>query len=179
MASRVLILFAHPALHRSRINAALMEAVQGMEGVTFRDLYEEYPTLHVDVETEQELLLEHDVIVWQHPFYWYSAPALLKEWQDVVLEYGFAYGEGGTRLVGKRVLSALTTGGPEEAYQKTGYNRFTMRELLAPFAQTSFLCGMEYLEPFIIHGVRGLTAEQVQEWAQRYRARIAALVAGD
>lgn len=167
--ARVLILFAHPALHRSRVNVALMEAVQGMEGVTFRDLYEEYPNLHIDFETEQELLLEHDIIVWQHPFYWYSAPAILKEWQDVVLEYGFAYGEGGTKLAGKKVMSALTTGGPEEAYHREGYNRYTMKELLAPFDQTARLCGMEYLDPFVIHGVRQLTDEQIQAWAQRYK----------
>jgi len=170
--ARVLILFAHPALHRSRVNMALMEAVQGMEGVTFRDLYEEYPNLHIDFETEQELLLEHDVIVWQHPFYWYSAPAILKEWMDVVLEYGFAYGEGGTRLAGKKVMSALTTGGPLEAYQHDGYNHYTMKELLAPFDQTARLCGMEYLEPFIIHGVRQLTAFQLKECATKYRQKI-------
>jgi len=170
--ARVLILFAHPALHRSRINAALMEAVQGMEGVTFRDLYEEYPNLNIDFETEQELLLEHDIIVWQHPFYWYSAPAILKEWLDVVLEYGFAYGEGGTRLAGKKVMSALTTGGPAEAYQRGGYNHYTLKELLAPFDQTARLCGMEYLEPFVIQGVRQLTNEDVQKWAALYRQRV-------
>lgn len=170
--ARVLILFAHPALHRSRINAALVDAVQGIEGVTFRDLYEEYPNLHIDFETEQELLLEHDIIVWQHPFYWYSAPAILKEWLDVVLEYGFAYGEGGTRLTGKKVMSALTTGGPAEAYQRGGYNHYSLKELLAPYDQTARLCGMEYLEPFVIQGVRKLTNAEVGEWAERYRQRI-------
>jgi len=33
------------------------------------------------------------------------------------LEYGFAYGEEGRVLHGKKVMSALTTGGSEEAYQ--------------------------------------------------------------
>jgi len=172
MPRRVLILFAHPALHRSRINAALAGAVQGLAAVTFHDLYEEYPTLHLDVEREQALLLEHDVIVWQHPFYWYSAPAILKEWMDVVLEYGFAYGEGGTRLHGKQVLSALTTGGPEAAYQHGGYNHYTMRELLAPFDQTARLCGMEYLDPFILHGVRSLSDLEVKAAAASYQQRV-------
>lgn len=170
--ARVLILFAHPALHRSRVNVELMKVVQDLEGVTFRDLYEEYPNLHIDFEMEQEILVQHDIIVWQHPFYWYSAPAILKEWMDVVLEYGFAYGEGGTQLQGKKVMSALTAGGPLEAYDRSGYNRYTMKELLAPFDQTVHLCNMQYLEPFVIHGVRQLTAEQIQEWALRYRRRI-------
>jgi glutathione-regulated potassium-efflux system ancillary protein KefG len=170
--SRVLILFAHPALHRSRINLAMMNAVQDLEGVTFRDLYEVYPDFHIEVSTEQELLVEHDVIVWQHPFYWYSAPALLKEWMDVVLEYGFAYGDDGRALHGKRVMSALTTGGPAHAYEREGYNRFSMRELLAPFDQTAHLCGMKYLDPFILHGVNQFSAEQVASAAASYRDRI-------
>jgi glutathione-regulated potassium-efflux system ancillary protein KefG len=176
-APRVLILFAHPALHRSRMNLAMMEAVRDLEGVTFHDLYEVYPDLHIDVATEQELLLKHDVIVWQHPFYWYSAPALLKEWMDVVLEYGFAYGDEGRALHGKKLMSALTTGGPAEAYQAGGYNRFTMRELLAPMEQTANLCGMEYLEPFILHGVNLLKPAEVEAAAASYRERIQQLVA--
>lgn len=177
MARRVLILFAHPALHRSRMNAAMMEAVRDLEGVTFHDLYEEYPDYHIDVSAEQKLLLEHDVIVWQHPFYWYSAPALMKEWLDVVLEYGFAYGDEGKALHGKQVLSALTTGGPEEAYQQDGPNRFTMRELLAPLDQTAHLCGMTYLEPFILHAVNRYTPQEVQAAAQSYSERIQQLLA--
>jgi hypothetical protein len=40
---RVLILFAHPALHRSRVNRGLVRAVRDLEDVTFHDLYEAYP----------------------------------------------------------------------------------------------------------------------------------------
>ena len=52
----------------------------------------------IDVHAEQKLLLDHDIIIWQHPFYWYSAPAIIKEWMDLVLEHGFAYGENGRSL---------------------------------------------------------------------------------
>jgi Flavodoxin-like fold len=37
---------------------------------TISDLYEEYPTFDINVQREQELLLAHDIIVFQHPFYW-------------------------------------------------------------------------------------------------------------
>jgi glutathione-regulated potassium-efflux system ancillary protein KefG len=158
------------------MNVAMINAVRDLPGVTLRDLYEEYPGYHIDVDAEQKLLLEHDTFVWQHPFYWYSAPALLKEWLDVVLEYGFAYGEGGNVLRGKRVMSALTTGGPAEAYQPGGHNRYTMRELLAPFDQTAHLCGMTYLEPFILHSVNRYTPHEVEAAAAQYRQRIEALV---
>ena len=41
MASRVLILFAHPALEKSRVNRRLIAAAQDLENVTINDLYEQ------------------------------------------------------------------------------------------------------------------------------------------
>ncbi len=156
MPRRVLVLHAHPAPHKSRVNSKLFAALAGLEGITRRDLYATYPDLLIDVEAEQALLLEHDVIVFQHPFYWYSSPALLKEWQDVVLAYGFAYGRQGNALVGKMWLNAVTTGGGKSSYREGGMNRFGMRELLRPFEATARLCGMTFLPPFVIHGTHQL-----------------------
>jgi glutathione-regulated potassium-efflux system ancillary protein KefG len=176
MSLRVLILFAHPAFQKSRINRRLLRAVQGLENVRIHDLYEEYPDFQIDVEREQKLLLDHDIIVLQHPFFWYSGPALLKEWEDLVLEYGFAYGVGGTMLAGKRMLSAITTGGPEAAYRRVGYNYFTIREFLTPFEQTVRFCHMEYLPPFVVFGSFKLFDEQVlAERATAYRRVIEGL----
>jgi glutathione-regulated potassium-efflux system ancillary protein KefG len=172
MPQRVLILFAHPALHRSRMNMAMVEAVQGLKNVTICDLYEEYPDFHIEVPEQQRLLREHDVIIWQHPFFWYSAPALLKEWLDVVLEYGFAYGHEGTALQGKKAMNALTSGGSADSYGKTSLHRFTVTEFLAPFDQTAHLCGMQYLEPFILHDVHHYSPEQVKLAAAQYRQRV-------
>jgi glutathione-regulated potassium-efflux system ancillary protein KefG len=149
---KTLILFAHPAIHKSRVNRAMMDAVKNLENVTFHDLYAAYPDLYIDVEKEKKLLLEHELIILQHPFYWYSTPAILKEWSDLVLEFGFAYGPGGDNLVNKFWMHAISTGGPEAAYQSTGYNRYTMRQLLAPWDQTAYLCGMVFIPPFVIHG---------------------------
>jgi glutathione-regulated potassium-efflux system ancillary protein KefG len=173
---RVLILFAHPVLERSRVNRRLMEAVKDLDGVTIQDLYETYPTLSIDVEREQQLLIEHDVIVFQHPFYWYSCPAILKEWQDLVLEHGWAYGKGGTQLRGKTTLNVVTTGGPENAYKKGGYNRFTVRELLAPWDQTAHLCGMRFLAPFAVHAALKVASDADIATARvSYRKLITAL----
>jgi glutathione-regulated potassium-efflux system ancillary protein KefG len=173
---RVLILFAHPVLERSRVNRRLMEAVKDLDGVTIQDLYEVYPTLSIDVEREQELLLAHDVIVFQHPFYWYSCPAILKEWQDLVLEHGWAYGKGGTKLRGKITLNVITTGGPQAAYETGGYNRFTVREFLAPWDQTAHLCGMKFLAPYAVHAaLKVATDADVASNRSGYRTLIEAL----
>ncbi|MBC8068391.1 MAG: NAD(P)H-dependent oxidoreductase [Deltaproteobacteria bacterium] len=149
---RILVQFAHPVLERSQVNRPLLETVRRVDGVTVNDLFVEYPTLSIDVEREQRLLLEHDVIVFHHPFYWYSTPAILKQWQDMVLEHGWAYGPGGTQLTGKITFNLVTTGGPASAYAREGYNRFTVRELLAPWEQTANLCHMRFLAPYVAHG---------------------------
>jgi glutathione-regulated potassium-efflux system ancillary protein KefG len=173
---RVLILFAHPMPRKSRVNRVLAATVRGLDGVTFHDLYEAYPDFDIDVDREKALLLEHDVVVFQHPFYWYSAPALVKEWLDLVLQYGFAYGDTGTALMGKVWQQAITTGGPEEAYCAKGYNRFAIRQLLAPFEQTANLCNMVFLEPFVVHGVLQMSRAQIETEALRYRAYIEQLL---
>jgi glutathione-regulated potassium-efflux system ancillary protein KefG len=173
---RVLVLFAHPVLERSRVNRRLVDAIRDVDGVTIRDLYEDYPTLSINVRREQDDLLGHDVVVYQHPFYWYSAPAILKEWQDLVLEHGWAYGVGGTHLRGKLTFNAITTGGPAHAYQRGGYNRFTVRELLAPFDQTAHLCGMRFLAPFAVHAALKVVGdEDVAEYRAGYRRLIESL----
>ena len=172
---RVLIVFAHPALEKSRVNRRLAAAGEKVPDVTFHDLYEAYPDFDVDVRREQALLEAHDVLVLQHPFFWYSVPPLLKQWIDLVLEHGWAYGSEGRALVGKLVLSVISTGGREDAYRHGGHNRFTMRELLAPIEQTFVLCGMTYLPPFVAHGAHGTTIEEIDRHSKNYRRALEAL----
>jgi glutathione-regulated potassium-efflux system ancillary protein KefG len=167
--TRILVLFAHPAFQKSRVNRVLVDAVKDLPGVTFHDLYEAYPDFAIDVAREQELLTRHDLIVLQHPFFWYSTPAILKEWQDLVLEHGWAYGTRGVALRGKWLLNVITTGGREEAYQQEGHNRFTVRELLAPLEQTARLCGMEFLPPFVAHGTHRMIPEEMEAHGRDYR----------
>ena len=176
MQRRILILFAHPAFQKSRAQRQLLDVVRDLDAVTVNDLYEQYPDFNVDVAREQSLLLEHDVVVFQHPFYWYSSPAILKEWQDLVLEYGFAYGHGGTALAGKIALTAISSGGGFDAYSEKGFNRFTIRQFLVPFEQTARLCGMTYLPPFVAHGLhRNPDPETMEIFAAAYHGLLVSL----
>ena len=151
---RILLLFAHPSMHRSEANRPLFHKAQDFDFVTAVDLYAEYPTFEINIEREQQRLLDHDVVIFQFPFYWYSTPSILKEWQDLVLEYNFAYGHNGTALHGKTFICAITAGGKEDAYRAQGYNHFTVRELLQPLEQTAILTGMHYLPPFALFASR-------------------------
>jgi glutathione-regulated potassium-efflux system ancillary protein KefG len=175
---KLLTLFAHPRFSASIAQRKLVDATRNIPNVTFHDLYAAYPDFMIDRAHEQQLLLAHDLIVFQHPFYWYSAPAIIKEWQDIVLDFGWAYGPGGDKLHGKFMMSAITAGGPLDAYHPKGRNRFSVEELLAPFNQTAYLCGMAWLTPFVKHESRRLAEHELEEQAAEWRALISGLASG-
>ena len=166
MLNRVLILFAHPALEKSFCNRRLAEAVGELDGVTFHDLYQHYPDLDIDVEREQRLLVEHDIIIMQHPFYWYSTPAMLKEW---------AYGSQGTALAGKTLINVMSAGGSEKSYRREGRNRYSVREFLFPLERTAALCNMVYLPPFVVYGTHSLNEAAMQRHVSDYLRLVEAL----
>ncbi|WP_330443133.1 NAD(P)H-dependent oxidoreductase [Flavobacterium sp. C4GT6] len=169
MPNKILILFAHPLFEKSNVNDVLVNHIPDSPNITFHDLYQEYPEFDVDMQREQELLLLHDIIIWHHPMYWYSCPPLLKQWIDIVLEHGWAYGKEGTALKGKLLLQTITTGGRKENYCSTGRDRFTIQQLLEPFNQTAKVCNLTYLPPFVVHGTHSMTVEGYIENGKLYR----------
>ncbi|MDO6445434.1 NAD(P)H-dependent oxidoreductase [Colwellia sp. 1_MG-2023] len=173
---KILINFAHPAKSRSNINIALRNAVKDIEDLTINDLYANYPDFMIDVKREQLLCERHDIIIFQHPLYWYSTPAIIKEWLDLVLEHDWAYGSKGKALEGKLFFQAITAGGDASTYQKDGYNEFTLKELTAPLRATAKLCNLSWLPPFAVTGVhRGLAKGKVENYSAEYRRTLIAL----
>ncbi|MDQ0030436.1 NAD(P)H-dependent oxidoreductase [Arthrobacter bambusae] len=177
-APRTLVIVAHPDLNTSRITAQLAGALTDLDGVTVRDLGSIYPDRRFDAAREQQLLREHDMIVLQFPWHWYSVPGVLKEWMNQVLTYGFAYGAGGDALHGKRLQLVISTGGPELSYTATGHNRFTMAELLRPLEASAHLCGLEMAEPLILHAAPRVSHDELAAHAVRYRKLLSAVPAG-
>lgn len=169
----VLVVFAHLASHRSRVNAAMLGAIAGLDGVVVRDLPELYPDFYIDREAEQALLRAADLLVFQCPVYWYGVPALLKHWQDVVLTRGFAFGAGGDALRGKGFALALSTGAPREAFSAQGAHGHPLEDFLLPFVQTARLCGMRWLAPLVFYGGPGVGDAAVEAHAAGYRALLA------
>ncbi len=173
--NHILIIFAHPALQKSRVNKVLLGAVRDIESVTVHDIYEFYPDFHINVAKEQKLLKDSDIIIFQYPLFWYNVPALLKEWQDLVLTHKWAYGKGGIALRGKKLFCAITTGARESLYSKDGFNRFTIQEFLHPVSQLARVCGMHFLPPFVVHGTHSLTEPEIISHSEDYRKLVIAL----
>lgn len=174
--AKVLVLFAHPGQRHSRVNILMARVARSTDGVTFADLYAEYPKFDIDIDAEQKRLLDHDVVIFQFPIYWYSTPSILKEWQDLVLEYGFAYGHTGSKLEGKAFLPVVTTGGPERAYSEHGSNHFRLRTLLSPLEQTANLCHMRFIAPYALFSSHEAGGDgRIDRHLEGYRHMIEAL----
>lgn len=168
----LLVIFAHPYPDRSRANRLLLEAVRGLPSVAVRSLYDLYPDFDIDVPAEQTALTEADVIVWQHPMYWYSVPGLLKHWFDKVLVRGFAYGDGGTALKGKRCLWVTTTGGETSAFSPAGMHGHPFQSFSPVVEQTARFCGLSWEEPLVVHGAHRVPESELLQAGQDYRSRL-------
>ena len=170
---RILIILAHPNLEQSVVNQAWLKALQTSElRVTLHRLYQAYPQGGaLDVAAEQALIREHDVIVWQFPFYWFSTPPLLKQWQDEVLTHDFAYGREPEQrqLAGKRIAMAISAGIKQEDYAADGRYRYTLEELLRPLDVTIRYVHAIPMLPWVFYGAEhAIEPQQLQENAEGY-----------
>ncbi|MEX9252771.1 glutathione-regulated potassium-efflux system oxidoreductase KefF [Pseudenterobacter timonensis] len=166
----ILIIYAHPYPQHSHANRYMLEHLNTLDGVEVRSLYQLYPDFNIDIAAEQEALSRADLLVWQHPMQWYSTPPLLKLWIDKVLSHGWAYGHGGTALKGKSLLWAVTTGGSEHHFEIGAHPGFEV--LAQPLQATALYCGLEWLEPFVMHDTFISDDETLQAEAHRYKRRL-------
>lgn len=168
----IAIIHAHPYAQRSIAGRALLDAVRELPGVAVRSLYDCYPDFSIDVRAERELLARARLVVWQHPLSWYSVPALLKLWFEVVLGRGWAFGDGADALAGKDCLWVTTTGADAHSYAPNGLHGYPLAAFAPPIERTARLCGMRWLEPIAVHAAHRLAPAELAEHAAAYRARL-------
>ena len=150
--SKVLLIVAHPNIEGSIGNKTIIENFKALhKDVEIDELYKLYPDFKIDVKKEQEKLVKADVIILQFPFFWYNAPALLRQWFEVVFTHGFAYGSTGKALAGKKLILSFTTGSPVDAYKEGGIQNYTLDDLTKGFHQLANLCSMKW-EGFVCTG---------------------------
>ena len=143
--SKVLLVVAHPNIEGSIGNKTIIENFIALHpDAEIDELYKLYPDFKIDVKKEQEKLVRADFIILQFPFYWYNAPALLRQWFETVLAHGFAYGSTGKALEGKKLILSFTTGSPADAYKEGGMQSYTLDDLTKGFHQLANLCNMKW-----------------------------------
>lgn len=177
---KTLIVVAHPDIENSVINQSWVKGLQQYpELYTVHELYQAYPNGKIDVAREQQLLEAHDNIILQFPIYWFSSPPLLKQWQDEVLTYGWAYGsESGYKMKGKNIALAVSAGIRLEDYAAQGRYQYSLAEVLRPFEITFNYIKSNYLSNFGFYGTESageIAPETLMQSIQEYRDFIAGL----
>ena len=76
--AQLIVYYAHPGNRHSHVNRAMAAVARAVDGITFVDLYAEYPRHDINVDREQARLLAHDAVLFQFPLFWYSTPALIQ-----------------------------------------------------------------------------------------------------
>jgi putative NADPH-quinone reductase len=175
-----LIILGHPDWEKSLANKEIVNGLaHSEENVEVRNLQQLYPDFKIDIKKEQEALLRHKNIVFQFPFYWYTMPAILKHWFDLVLEYGFAYGSTGDKLRGKNFIPSFTVGSAENEYKTLGEHHFRIPEFCKNLEQTAYYTQMNYIEPFYFHGTSlnaGYIENEVKSKAKDQAGKLAELL---
>ena len=168
---KVLVLLAHPNMANSKMNKALAEAAAQVAGVQVVNIYD-YP---VDVETYREAVTAAKAIVFQFPFYFRSAPHMLKQWTD---EVHFVLNMEGIPAC-KDFMVVTTTGSEEEAYLHDGRHMYTMEEYLRPFEGMARHAGMTWHKPIVAYGNPAnaeLAQKQLAEAADKYQKLLLELI---
>jgi len=142
---KIKLINGHPNIDKSIANSQIIDYLKGYykENIQIKNLIKEYPDHKIDVEKEQEFLLDADVVIIQFPIYWYSLPAILKQWIDEVWAYGFAYG-GVFKLENKHLIASFTIGGAVETYSPISYNKHHIDTYLLHLQQSVEIVKMKY-----------------------------------
>lgn len=140
-----------------------------------------------DVQKEQEKVDWADLVIFQYPLWWFSAPAILKGWVERVYASGYAYSRGynsktpnGERygdgiFVGKKGMIISTNGSKESYFSARGING-PIDDVL--FHQTHgwfFYPGFTVLPTLALYSANHLSDENYEKLAEAVRERARAL----
>ncbi len=167
---KILLLSCHPDIEKSLGNKTLLSAVKDLEGITVMDIYKEEFT----VETYRKAFDEADILLFQFPLYWGSAPSMLKKWSDEIF----------IKLIdnmagkGKKIMVAVTCGAAKSEFSPTGYNLYPIETLVAPYHLQANFSGMGWLPPFAVYDMENeeLKAKSAAEGAKEYRKLLEAII---
>ncbi|TCJ98902.1 putative NADPH-quinone reductase [Volucribacter psittacicida] len=151
---KTLILLNHPNIEQSIVNKRLaQEVAKHPNDFTLHHLDQAYPDGNINIAAEQQLVEQHQAIVWQFPLYWFSTPPLLKQWQDQVLTYNWAYGRHAKGFKNKPLAIAISAGVSEHSYQTNGDYGHRLDQILLPIALTARYIHADYRTPFVFYGI--------------------------
>jgi glutathione-regulated potassium-efflux system ancillary protein KefG len=167
---KTLVLVGHPEYDNSQTAAFLRQAQVDLNMVDWQVLQ---PTSSFDTMTEQQRLMKYDRIILQFPMYWYSAPAIMKQYLDEVLTVNFVDLRRDGCLKGKELGIVVTLGDPLKDYQSGGREDVSLSELLKPYQSIAHKAGMRFLSSFPIAQFAYMTPQAKQQLLIDYRGYLA------
>ncbi|WP_220729288.1 NAD(P)H-dependent oxidoreductase [Apilactobacillus zhangqiuensis] len=167
---KTLVLVSHPEYDNSMTEAFLKQCQSDIENVDWVVLDKIQNNFSFDKEQEQDRLTQYDRILFQFPMYWYSAPALMKKYEDDVFTKKFIAFEQEGKLEGKEMGIITTLGDPIKDYQVGGREGFSISELLKPYQAIAQRGQMKFLKPFVISQFAYMTDVQKQKLLIDYRS---------
>ncbi|KPN80365.1 uncharacterized protein RZ76_02070 [Apilactobacillus kunkeei] len=167
---KTLVLVSHPEYDNSMTEAFLKQCQSDIENVDWVVLDNIQTDFSFDKEQEQQRLAQYDRILFQFPMYWYSAPALMKKYEDDVFTKNFIAFEQEGVLKGKEMGIITTLGDPIKDYQVGGREGFSISELLKPYQAIAQRGQMKFLKPFVISQFAYMTDAQKQKLLIDYRS---------
>lgn len=172
---KVVILIAHPNIQESNANKELIKTVKENERVLVYDLYDKKKEIF-NVDDWSRILTGAVALVFQFPFYWLSAPYMMKRWEDEVLTYLSKT----PAIAGKPLTVVVTTGSDNDAYRSGGSNYFTVDELLRPFQAAAIHSGMVWQTPLVVYGMGSDDpAKRIAQGAIQYKKMVDNLLTTD
>lgn len=109
-----------------------------------------------DPVEEIEKFKKADVVIYQHPVFWFGVPGSLKTYIDAVYAYGefFSYTDGpygsGGLMQGKKILFSTTWNAPDTIFNNPAsvIKGASLDDALIAMRTTHLYCGFEVLPPF-------------------------------
>lgn len=143
--AKIILINGHPDYEHSTANKTIIEEfsklVPSAEIVNVAELY---PNFQIDAQKEQQRLQAAEMLIFEYPFWWYSAPSLMHRYLEQVFLHGWAYGSNGKALQGKNLTISFTTGAPESDYQRREGLMHTIEQFLPAMLSTAHFTGMTY-----------------------------------
>lgn len=135
---------------------------EGVENLTFKDLYEEYPDFHIAPFRERKRIRDYERLIFHFPLIWFGLPPLLKLWIDEVFDMNWIPVEDHP-LTNKDAAIIVTIGGKEENYQRDGLYETTVDDLVKQLTLSLKVNNIDVTEFFTFFDADDLYEINLQE----------------
>lgn len=165
----VLVITSHPYPENSVIIKTMQDALSPLPNVTVRNLESLYghDTNSIDVAAEQAAYEGVDRVIFMFPIHWFNLTSMLKAYLNSVWSYGWAFGNGGSALVGKSLQVVTSAGASEHTYSATGLIESTMEQVLTPLKASALYVGMNYEPHIALFEAMGASSDHIDSFKSK------------